>query len=83
MDNLITTMMNPEPALRPTMKQVVTDFQTIVSKLPFWRLRSRLIVRKDGVSKNFVKDVYHIFYRTPTHLLRLRKAIPRPQDPKS
>ena len=75
--------MNPKPEQRPTMEQVVVDFRTIVSNLPFWRLRSRLVARKDTVSENFVKEVYHIFYRTPLHLVHRRSAMPRPKGLKS
>ena len=64
------------------MDQVVLQFQKIVLKLSGWRLRQRLVLRKDDRVINFIRDVHHVVYRMPAHLLLHRRPLPTPNTPK-
>ena len=79
MDQLISSMVNANPDERPSMEKVVAEFQKILTKLPGWRLRSRLVARKDGFFTNLHKDVYHIVYRAVPHLFHRRQPLPSPK----
>ena len=76
----ITSMVNPDPDQRPTMEQVVAQSQKLVSKVPGWRLRSRVIPREECFLVGIADSIYHI-YRTIPNILRWRKAIPTPKAP--
>ncbi|TFK92749.1 hypothetical protein K466DRAFT_581658 [Polyporus arcularius HHB13444] len=78
MEPLIARMVQDEPSKRPTMDEVVTEFATIIAKLSWWKLRERLVERRDSLFMNVLKDVHHISTRAVPNLLSLRKAIPTP-----
>ena len=77
MDGLIASMTNGEPSKRPTMAAAVADLEKIISKLPQWRLRSRLVSREDKFFTNLVKDIYRVVVRAPSQLFR--PPIPTPK----
>ncbi|TFK77755.1 hypothetical protein K466DRAFT_508139 [Polyporus arcularius HHB13444] len=79
MEPLIATMVQDDPSKRPTMDDVVTSFKEILSKLSSWKLRERLVERKDNVAVNFLKDLHHISFRTVPFLLTRRPALPTPK----
>ncbi len=78
MEPLIARMVQDEPSKRPTMDQVVSEFATITAKLSWWKLRERLVERRDSIFMNVLKDVHHISTRAVPNLLSFRKAIPTP-----
>lgn len=79
MEPLITRMVQDEPTKRPTMDEVTAEFATIRATLSCWKLRERLIERRDSVLMNVLKDVHYLSTRAVPNLLSLRKAVPTPQ----
>ncbi|TFK83402.1 hypothetical protein K466DRAFT_665869 [Polyporus arcularius HHB13444] len=79
MEPLIATMVQDEPSKRPTMDDVVASFMEILSKLSSWKLRERLVERKDNIFVNIFKDLHHVSFRTVPLLLTRRPALPTPQ----
>lgn len=80
MEPLIVRMVDADPAQRPTMDEVVVSFKEIVSKLSYFRLRSRLVVRRDNRVVNFVKGVHYFSSRAVPHWLTRRSPIPTPKE---
>ncbi|KAI0709586.1 kinase-like domain-containing protein [Cerioporus squamosus] len=78
MEPLIARMVQEEPSKRPTMDEVVSEFAAIRAKLSCWKLRERLVERRDSVVMNVIKDVHHISTRALPNLLSFRKPIPTP-----
>ncbi|RPD53218.1 hypothetical protein L227DRAFT_405511 [Lentinus tigrinus ALCF2SS1-6] len=76
MEPLIARMVQDDPSKRPTMDEVVSDFTKIMAKLSCWKVRERLVERRDSAFMNVLKDVHHISARAVPNLLSLRKAIP-------
>ena len=79
MEPLVARMCDEDPEKRPTMSEVVSDFQKILSKLGSCRLRQRLVDRRDGVFVNILKGVYHASSRTVPNLFTFRSALPTPK----
>ena len=79
MDTLVTSMVKENPKERPTMDQVVSLFEELLSKLPRWRLRWRLVQRRDNWFINVAKDLHHAAYRVPSQIF-LQQALRN--DPK-
>ena len=52
---LVDDMVQDDPKKRPTMDEVVARFETIKAGLSSWKLRSRVVPRKD----NFVHGIIH------------------------
>ena len=80
MESLIASMVIDKPDQRITMDEAVRELDKMVSKLPAWRLRSRLRRRKDHGVIQFLKDIQHV-YRTAGYILLRRPAIPVPPPP--
>lgn len=78
MKPLIEDMVAADPSSRPDMDEVVSRFEGIRSGLSFWKLRSRLIVRKDGRFINMLKYVWHM-YNQATYFAMLLPPMPIPQ----
>lgn len=79
MDELIASMVRREPAERLTMNSAVENLRECTSKLSHWQLRARLVQRDDDKFTNFLKDVYHLLFRTIPHLAQRIPALPTPQ----
>lgn len=77
MKPLVNDIVADEPATRPNMDEVVRRFDEVRSTLSFWKLRSRLIVRKDGGFVNFLKLVRHIYHQA-TYLACSLSPVPTP-----
>lgn len=71
-------MVQDDPSQRPTIDEVVSEFGKMKAKLSCWKLRERLVERKDSVFMNVLKDVHHVSTRAVPNLLLLRKAVPTP-----
>lgn len=76
MDALIARMVQDEPDKRPTIDEVVSEFNIIMFHLGHWKLRERLIERRDGRTVNVIKGIYHISTRTVPFVLTWRPPIP-------
>ncbi len=79
MEPLIAIMVQDEPSKRPTMDDVVSSFKEILSKLSSWKLRERLVERKDNITVNLLKDLHHVSFRTVPFMLTRRPALPTPK----
>ena len=73
-------MVADKPDERITMDEAVRELDKLISKLPTWRLRTRLRRRDDHLIVHLLKDVQHV-YRTVTWMLHRRPAIPNPPPP--
>ncbi|KAH9914994.1 kinase-like domain-containing protein [Amylocystis lapponica] len=74
---LVTDMVQDDPAGRPTIDEVVDRFVKLRSKLPFWKLRARLVDPEETGMIKFLKNVIHVF-RTANFIFRRYSAIPTP-----
>lgn len=79
MEPLVARMVQDEPSLRPTMKEVMTSFNDILRGLSGWKLRLRLVERKDNFAMNFFKSVHHVATRTAPFVWKGHPAIPTPK----
>ncbi|KAJ7461288.1 kinase-like domain-containing protein [Mycena galericulata] len=68
MEPLVADMVNSDPALRPTMDEVVNRFEEIVARLSSWKLRSRVVHEK---------DVFGVVHSNSHWLRRLQLVIGR------
>jgi hypothetical protein len=59
MNALVEDMVQNDPAKRPSMDEVVRRFHHIRQGLSSYKLRSRVIRRKDGVLKNIYRSISH------------------------
>lgn len=73
---LVADMMLENPSKRPTMTEVVDRFSRLRTSLGYWKLRSRLIDRRDNEGTDFVKKICHFFW-TITQIIFFRPPIPR------
>ncbi|KAI0709588.1 kinase-like domain-containing protein [Cerioporus squamosus] len=79
MEPLVSRMCSEDPEKRPTMSEVISEFQKIMSNLRACQLRQRLVERKDGAFMNLLKGVHHISSRTIPNLLAFNSPLPTPQ----
>ncbi len=79
MGPLIAQMVQDAPDKRPTMDEVVSEFREIVAKLSGYKLRERLVERKDSRFMNLLKDIHHLSTRAVPFLLTGRAPIPTPK----
>ena len=78
MNVLIADMVQEDPKKRPTMDEVVARFSEIKNKLSVWKLRSRLIHKKEILPVKVWRTVGH-WYRTVGYVLTRKAAIPEPK----
>ena len=78
MNELIADMVQEDPTKRPTMDEVVARFSEIKNKLSTWKLRSRLIRKKEILPVKVWRTVGH-WYRTVCYVLGRKAAIPEPK----
>ena len=79
MEPLISRMVDEDPSKRPTMDEVVSSLQKILSEVSWFRLRARLVNCRDSPAVNFLKDVHHVSFRAIPFLITCRPAIPSPK----
>ncbi|KAI0709590.1 hypothetical protein C8T65DRAFT_197773 [Cerioporus squamosus] len=79
MEPLVERMCSEDPEKRPTMSEVVSEFQKILSNLRGCQLRQRLVERKDGAFMNLLKGVHHVSSRTIPNLLAFKSPLPTPK----
>ncbi|KAH8107735.1 kinase-like domain-containing protein [Cristinia sonorae] len=77
MTPLVNDMVHGDPSKRPTIDEVVVQFEKLYKPLPWWKLRSRLRDYDESTFIQVVSNLYH-FFRTTTQILTFRKAMPRP-----
>lgn len=74
---LVKDMVHDDPTKRPTIQDVVRRFDELVKPLESWKLRSRLVPRKEAAEDAFFRRVAHAF-RTAFYILIRKPAIPQP-----
>ncbi|KAI0312540.1 hypothetical protein OF83DRAFT_1176535 [Amylostereum chailletii] len=74
---LVDDMVNTEPSKRPKIDDVVARFKIIRDSLGTWKLRSRLVRRKEWRIVRVWKFGGHV-YRTAGYVLTRKAAIPEP-----
>ena len=79
MEPLCDDMIQDDPTQRPTIDVAVSQFEEIRRTLSTWKLRSRLVAKKERKIVRFVKNVRHI-YRTVGFVLCRHPALPTPED---
>lgn len=77
MKPLIMDMVQDDPSKRPTINEVVQRFDKIRSSLSAWKLRSRVVHRKDSYIFGFFRTIRHA-YRTYTFIYKGIPALPSP-----
>ncbi|KAI9067303.1 kinase-like protein [Trametes sanguinea] len=74
---LVDEMMQEDPAKRPTIDEVIERFDKLRGSLSTWKLRSRVVHKKDYSIVGFFRALRHT-YRTAKYILKRRPAIPTP-----
>ncbi|KAH9947484.1 hypothetical protein B0H21DRAFT_807454 [Amylocystis lapponica] len=77
LDALVADMVQGDPTKRPLMDEVVSRFEEISLKLGNWKLRARLVARRETGMVTFLKNVRH-FFRTVKFIVRRYAPIPTP-----
>ncbi|TBU31673.1 kinase-like domain-containing protein [Dichomitus squalens] len=77
MQPLVDEMVQTEPGKRPTIQQVVSQFELLMGSLSTWRPRSRLATRNENWLIRSIRVIAHAF-RTIFYVLTLRPALPKP-----
>lgn len=74
---LVEDMVHVDPSKRPKIDEVVSRFKSIRDSLGAWKLRSRLVGRKEWRIVRVWKFGGHV-YRTAGYVLTRKSAIPDP-----
>ena len=77
MKDLVTDMTQDDPTKRPNMDEVVARFEEIRKGLSRWKLRSRLVRRKDNVVAGIFRGFAH-WARRIGFILKRVPAVPTP-----
>ncbi|KAL1945766.1 hypothetical protein VTO73DRAFT_1768 [Trametes versicolor] len=77
LEPLVQDMVQDDPTKRPTIQDVIGQFDELVKPLGSQKLRSRLIYRKEGAGDALVRRIAHAFW-TARYILTRKPAIPRP-----
>ncbi|CAL1706317.1 unnamed protein product [Somion occarium] len=75
---LVADMVQADPSKRPTIDEVVQRFEDICRSLRWWKLRSRLIEKRELGYLITFRSVKH-YIRTVAHVLTLKSAVPTPR----
>ncbi|CAL1706289.1 unnamed protein product [Somion occarium] len=75
---LVADMMQADPSKRPTIDEVVQRFEDIRRSLRWWKLRSRLIEKRELGYLITFRSVKH-YIRTVAYVLTLKSAVPTPR----
>ena len=75
------SMVQDDPSKRPTIHEVVAQYDKLLHSLRWWQLRARLKqVNEDAViGLGPWRSISHIF-RTVGYILAFRSAVPTPKD---
>ncbi|KAJ3551154.1 hypothetical protein NM688_g4882 [Phlebia brevispora] len=74
---LVEDMTQDDPSKRPTIDEVIRRFEDSKRKLPWWKLRSRLVKMDEEGLYKALRGVGH-FFKTIGYIATLRSAIPTP-----
>lgn len=76
MKQLVEDMMHRQPQKRPTIAEAADRFARLRSNLRYWKLRSRLVDKRDVEAVNIIKNFKHSFW-TLSQIISRRSPIPR------
>lgn len=74
---LVRDMIQTDPSRRPTINEVVRQFDELLKHVRFWTLRSRLVPVDEYSIVGWYRNTRHIF-RTIHYVLLRKFAIPIP-----
>ncbi|KAI0044701.1 hypothetical protein FA95DRAFT_1561961 [Auriscalpium vulgare] len=74
---LVEDMVARDPSKRPKMDEVVARFKEIRESVNFWKLRSRMVPRKEWRIVGFPRSLGH-WYRRLGYIITRKSAIPDP-----
>jgi hypothetical protein len=77
MKELVEAMTDENPALRPTIEQVVEKFEHIHASLSIIKLRSPITPKKDAIPITVFRHALQLI-RTVSYVTHRRPAIPIP-----
>ena len=77
MKPLIDDMVQDDPSKRPSIGEAKARFEKIRDSLPWWKLRSRVVYRKDWSITGFYRACRHVV-RTAKHVFMHKPAVPLP-----
>jgi hypothetical protein len=63
MQPLVTDMVQDDPNQRPTIDEVVARFEKIRQGLSSWKLRSRVVKRRDSLIPDIYRSIRHWYCR--------------------
>ncbi|KAI0040925.1 hypothetical protein FA95DRAFT_1646111, partial [Auriscalpium vulgare] len=76
---LVADMCHEDPSMRPPIGVVASRFAEVSGALTPWKLRSRLVGRKDSFILGPYKWIRHV-YRTAGYIITRAPAVPMPRD---
>ncbi|KAI0040918.1 hypothetical protein FA95DRAFT_1683534 [Auriscalpium vulgare] len=79
LEALVGDMCHEDPSMRPPIGVVASQFAEVSSTLTTWKLRSRLVGRKDSFIFGPYRWIRHV-YRTTGYILTRTPAVPMPRD---
>ncbi|KAI0038461.1 hypothetical protein FA95DRAFT_1613374 [Auriscalpium vulgare] len=79
LEPLAADMCHEEPSMRPPIGVVASRFAEVSGALTSWKLRSRLVGRKDSFILGPFRWIRHV-YRTTGYILTRTPAVPMPRD---
>ena len=78
LEPLVADMVQDDPTKRPTIDEVAARYEKICASLSTWKLRSRIIRRKDWEVIGVYRAIRHA-YRTVWYVMSCTPAIPTPR----
>ena len=72
-------MVDDDPVKRPNIEEALSGLRYIIKKLSAFKLRERLVFRRDGLVMNLLKDIHHFTVHAIPNALAFRPPIPTPK----
>ncbi|KAI0040923.1 hypothetical protein FA95DRAFT_1527129 [Auriscalpium vulgare] len=79
LEPLVADMCQEDPSMRPPIGVVASRFAEVSGALTSWKLRSRLVGRKDSFILGPFRWIRHV-YRTTGYIITSTPAVPMPRD---
>ncbi|KAI0041042.1 hypothetical protein FA95DRAFT_1549155 [Auriscalpium vulgare] len=79
LDDLVADMCHEDPSMRPLIGVVASRFAEVSGALTSWKLRSRLVGRKDSFILGPFRWIRHV-YHTTGYIITRTPAVPMPRD---
>ncbi|KAI0041523.1 hypothetical protein FA95DRAFT_1501343, partial [Auriscalpium vulgare] len=79
LEPLVAHMCHDDPSVRPPIGVVASRFAEVSGALTTWKLRSRLVGRKDSFILGPFRWIRHV-YRTTGYIITRTPAVPMPRE---